>query len=367
MQMQRDRLVTGLVAAMALSAQAAQVFNEDVIVDGSLAIGLDATSSESFGSDTLRLKENNLRIHFDDSSNDGSFPDNDWRIVINDSSSGGDNFFAIEDSETSKQVFRVDAGSQAHAIRAKGSHVGFGEGSPSVELHVTDGDTPTLRLEQDGSAGWGQATWDVAGNEANFFIRDAKNGSKLPFRIKPGAVNNRVAIHSNGGVGIGLSTGTGFPTPQAKFHVGAETDSGDGLLIGPAGTSSNSATLHVVGTALISGATYIGGTLKIASSRSLKENIAAVTALDAMTALRALEPVHYNYIGETESQLGFIAEDVPDLVASDSRKSLTPMDFTALLTRVTQEQQTTIEQQQETIATLESRLAKLENLLSVGE
>ena len=68
--------------------------------------------------------------------------------------------------------------------------VGLGTSVPYVELHIVDGDTPTVRLDQDGSAGWTAQRWDVAGNETNFFIRDATNGSRLPFRIFPGAPSN---------------------------------------------------------------------------------------------------------------------------------------------------------------------------------
>ncbi|MCP4053028.1 MAG: hypothetical protein GY739_08165, partial [Mesoflavibacter sp.] len=67
----------------------AQVFTTDLITQGSACIGFDCTSSESFGFDTLRLKENNLRVHFDDTSSSASFPKNDWRLIANDSSNGG--------------------------------------------------------------------------------------------------------------------------------------------------------------------------------------------------------------------------------------------------------------------------------------
>ena len=42
-----------------------QVIADDLIVTGSLAVGFDAVDGESFGFDTFRLKENNIRIHFD--------------------------------------------------------------------------------------------------------------------------------------------------------------------------------------------------------------------------------------------------------------------------------------------------------------
>ncbi len=34
------------------------------------------------------------------------------------------------------------------------------------------GDTPAWRLEQTAAGGFTAQTWDVAGNEANFFVRD---------------------------------------------------------------------------------------------------------------------------------------------------------------------------------------------------
>jgi hypothetical protein len=40
----------------------------------------------------------------------------------------------------------------------------------------------------------------VAGNEANFFIRDLTGGSRLPFRIRPGAPTDSIDIRTNGEV-----------------------------------------------------------------------------------------------------------------------------------------------------------------------
>ena len=51
-----------------------QVILDDLIVDGSGCVGFDCVNGESFGFDTLRLKENNTRIKFQDTSNSASFP-----------------------------------------------------------------------------------------------------------------------------------------------------------------------------------------------------------------------------------------------------------------------------------------------------
>ena len=64
----------------------------------------------------------------------------------------------------------------------------------------------------------------------------------------------------------------------------------------------------------------------------------------------ALQPVVFNYRNETgEDYVGFIAEDVPELVAVSDRDALSTMDIVAVLTRVVQEQQNKIKE-------LESRL-----------
>ena len=64
----------GLAALVAMPAAADQVILDDLIVDGSICVGLDCVNGESFGFDTLRLKENNLRIRAVDTSSTSSFP-----------------------------------------------------------------------------------------------------------------------------------------------------------------------------------------------------------------------------------------------------------------------------------------------------
>ena len=65
------------------------MINDDLIVDGSACIGFDCVNGESFGFDTIRLKENNLRIKFDDTSVAASFPRTDWQLTANASANGG--------------------------------------------------------------------------------------------------------------------------------------------------------------------------------------------------------------------------------------------------------------------------------------
>lgn len=88
-----------------------------------------------------------------------------------------------------------------------------------------------------------------------------------------------------------------------------------------------------------------GGVWTNSSSRERKDNIVALTPEEALAALIALEPVRFNYKRDTsEEYVGFIAEDVPGLVASTDRMSLSTMDIVAVLTKVVQQQQQKIEE-----------------------
>lgn len=114
-----------------------------------------------------------------------------------------------------------------------------------------------------------------------------------------------------------------------------------------------------------------GGVWTNASSRDYKENIFDLTIEDAKMALNDLRPKRYNYKVDNEDEcLGFIAEDVPELVASKDRKSLSPMDIVAVLTKVVQEQQDEIDhlkaknnQLSETLTTLTNRQDAIEDML----
>ncbi len=213
------------------------VINDDLIVDGSACIGFDCVNGESFSFDTIRLKENNLRIKFDDTSVAASFPRNDWQLTANDSANGGASKFSIDDVSGSRTPFTVEANARSHSLYVDdGGRIGIRTSTPSTEIHVIDGDTPTLRLQQDGSSGFEPQTWDVAGNETNFFIRDVTNGSALPFRIRPGAPTSSIFIDVDGDVGIGTAS------PSNSLHV-RRSDATSKVLIEEATTTAGTYTL----------------------------------------------------------------------------------------------------------------------------
>lgn len=112
------------------------------------------------------------------------------------------------------------------------------------------------------------------------------------------------------------------------------------------GTTSPTYPLHMASGAHVTS----GGTWTDASSREYKDNIQDLTLDSAKATLDQLNPVTFVYKKEQDDQhVGFIAEDVPDLVATKDRKGLAPMDIVAVVTKVVQDQQKTIKSQNETI------------------
>ncbi len=217
-------LAGGFLLLASATTLADQVILDDLIVDGSSCVGQDCVNGESFGFDTIRLKENNLRIKFQDTSNSASFPTNDWQLTANDSTNGGANKFSIDDIDGGKTPFTIEAGAPSHSLYVDdGGRLGLGTSTPVVDVHVKTGNTPTLRLEQDGSSGFTAQTWDVAANETNFFVRDATNGSTLPFRIRPAAPSNSIYVDADGDVNFGHTT-------SSDFQLDVRQNSGAGAL-----------------------------------------------------------------------------------------------------------------------------------------
>jgi hypothetical protein len=360
------------------------VHADDVIIDGSLCVGNDCYSGLAFGFDTIVMMENNLRIFFDDTSTIQNYPRNDWRIVANDSTDGGGNYFAVQDATEVSNVLVLEAGAPDNSLYVDNhGDVGINTSTPYYELHIVDGDSPAVRLDQDGSYGWTPQKWDLCGNESNFFIRDATHASKLPFRIEPDAPTDSIFIKSSGNVGIG----TGSPSEpleiertgtNAKIWVD-RTDGATGQLTASAsnvqiGAASNHPVRIVANGSYrmeiqqdgdivmaVGGGTYdhASGDWLDGSSRDYKKNIAELKAETAMAAFNDLKPVTFQFKADKDNELkvGFIAEDVPDLVATRTRKNLSSMDIVAVLTKVMQEQQKTISKLQEKMAELEKKLS----------
>lgn len=309
-----------------------QVIADDLIVQGSICAGFDCVNNESFGFDTIRMKENNLRIKFEDTSVD-AFPSDDWQLTANDNLSGGLNRFSIENITAARVPFTVEGSAPTNSLYLDSTgNVGLGTSTPALELHLNSADTPAMRLEQNNSGGFTPQTWDVAGNEANFFVRDVTNGSLLPFRIRPGAPTSSIDVAASGNVGIGIGT------PQAKLHVNGDA--------------------------------YIAGTLTQLSSRSAKTNLVAVASDAVLDQLSRLPLWTWNYLSSDtqDRHIGPVAEDFYATFGfGTSAKQLAPSDVAGVALAASQALQREIAARDQTIAALEARLARLEEILMERE
>ncbi|MBU1820100.1 MAG: tail fiber domain-containing protein [Bacteroidetes bacterium] len=328
------------------------VVNDDHIVIGSSCVGLDCINGENFGFHTIRLKENNTRIGFDDTSNSLNFASNDWELEANESPAGGTNSFAIRDATANRSIFKMMAGApEASLFIQNNGKVGLGTSNPQLELHINDDDSPSLRLEQNGSGGWGTQTWDVAANEANFFIRDVTNASKLPFRIRPGAPTSSIDIDANGNVRIGTATAV-------------------------------TTKLHVEGNAYIKDTLYVQNHVSLGvnspSDRKLKTDIQEFT--NATSLLANLQPKTYQYDRTkypemnfpNSVQYGLIAQEVEELLPAlvsevhhpkgIDFKSVNYVGLIPILVQGIKEMQEKINDQQRELAQLREQLLKVDKL-----
>ncbi len=342
------------------------VIADDLIVQGSACVGLDCVDGESFGFDTIRVKENNDRIQFDDTSSSAGFASNNWQIRANSSASGGGNFLAFVDqgttgnSETGTIVFEVDAGAPANSLRVSSSgNIGLGTATPVLDIHVNTTDTPAMRLEQNNTGGFTAQTWDIAGNEANFFVRDVTSGSRLPFRIRPGAPTSSIDISATGDVGLATASpklqlevfgDTGLPASSGTTPTGITRFSQNGgtgvidfgfgggagwmqvydssnlatkfsLLLNPTGgnvgigTNAPTELLSVNGSASKPG----GGTWAVFSDERLKRIRGSYNS--GLKAVMRLQPLRYEYkpdnalgINSPGEHIGFSAQAVQQVI-----------------------------------------------------
>ena len=388
----------------------AQVIATDLIVDGSACIGVDCTSSESFGFDTLRLKENNLRIKFDDTSSSGSFPNNDWQLTANDSGNGGANKFSIEDITGGKTPFTLEAAAPSNSLYVDDAgNIGVGTSTPVVEVHVVDGDSPTLRLEQNGSSGFGAQTWDLAGNETNFFVRDVTNGSKLPFKIIPNSPVNSLYVHPDG---IGL--GTASPdaaldvtiSSNAQVLIGENLEGATGddpMIVMKNLVSGNNWSLttqdgsfvfddedtteaieaqfndsgrvrfrSVTGGVVVTtfdllptGNLTIAGTLTETSDINSKENFETVDPRTVLEKVAALPITTWNYRDDTAMQMGPMAQDFfATFGLGGTAQGLSPRNVASVALAAVQGLNAEVEAKDAEITQLNERLAALEAMVA---
>jgi hypothetical protein len=205
--------------------------------------------------------------------------------------------------------FKNKTTGNASQVFDNGNQIGIGTDEPSQRLEVNG----SLQIHDRNSNLAGLIITQSEGESTGYIMHNRAS----TLTIGAGSVD-RITIDRDGNVGIGTSR----PAHPLQMASGA----------------------HVTA----------GGVWTNSSSRQKKENILELTLEDAIAALAVLEPVHFNYKTDTvEQHIGFIAEDVPEIVATSDRQGLSTMDIVAVLTRVVQAQQQQIDE-------LEARLEATE-------
>jgi hypothetical protein len=164
----------------------------------------------------------------------------------------------------------------------------------------------------------------------------------------------------------GGNVGIGTTSPGAKLHVVGSTvhlTSSDGRKYIRLRTSGGALDIDVTpGQRLYINNGNAAGTFvynaQHVSTREVKEGINDLSAGEAMALFQGLNPVKFRFKQDAAKKLhlGFIAEDVPPVVAGPDRRAISYNSIVALLTKVVREQQ-------RTIGALEQALGRLEHKL----
>ncbi|MBF0370349.1 MAG: tail fiber domain-containing protein [Magnetococcales bacterium] len=212
-------------------------------------------------------------------------------------------------------------------------YVGIGTDSPESLLQVgdsADGGTPGVISIASGD---GRSSGQIYQSNNQLYIEATNDSASL-------------TLKTNGGHMVFMESGVEKMRLNSSYN-----DECDGCL--GIGTASPDYPLHMASGAYVTD----GGVWTDASSREFKENIFDLSSEAAREALAQLSPKTFNYKNEQDDpKVGFIAEEVPELVATPNRKGLSPMDIVAVVTKVVQDQQKTIQNQAAEIQTLKTLL-----------
>jgi len=209
---------------------------------------------------------------------------------------------------------------------------------------------------------WGRTTFKVEDNGAvttafSFFANGASSWGSAPFVLGQDLRNRGMVITdkaANNQKNIYFGWNVGESHEYAEIFALQEGIAWKNLVLNPYGGNvgigtTNPEFLIDTGGAYCNGTTWVN-----ASSREYKKDIQALTRDEAMNTLQGLSPVRFCFKGiPDERRVGFIAEDVPDLVAMKDRKGMSPMDVVAVLTKVVQEQQKAIAELSKKVAELD--------------
>ncbi len=249
----------------------------------------------------------------------GTYNGNEWSDPL-----------VIENSAPTGSLYINAAGNVGIGTTTPSSNIVIkGDESPLAEFYGSKEDWATIDFIQEDETGTKKSAIGMSHPDffnGHAFILGTFNGEEWsdPLVVENFAPTGSFYVNADGNVGIGTTE------PEEKLQV--------------------------------EGDLFVTGSITEGSSRKFKDDINNLTGKEALGALKELKPTKFRYKTDTlkEEHLGFIAEEVPDLVAINNRKSLRTMDIVAVLTKVVQDQQKTIETMSKEFAELQSRLKSFE-------
>ena len=327
------------------------------------------------------------------------------RDDVNDTDYNSKLVFELKHSFNNENSFIVDTSGDINLadgsvfIDKSENRIGLGTTIPEGNLHMVTPGLTNMILE----SGWG-GKWNINVGAVGLYFTDALNHNSIVKIFNYGKVNSLVI--RNGNIGLGTNTpqakldvrgdavingelnttkaitasfsgdtskaalkmmdisvnntdnsqksDVGFAMTNARENFTWsfrtwEPDSGFAIAkYGNGGTKefrlydSDPTDATTVVLQLANGA-WCDGVWHNTSSRSMKQDIQPLSTKEALEAFKKLQPVTYAYkANPTDPKVGFIAEDVPELVADPKHKSLSAMDMVALLTKVVQVQEKTL-------------------------
>ncbi|BAY08539.1 DUF6519 domain-containing protein [Calothrix sp. NIES-2098] len=359
--------VTGTFAADTFTGNRLQI-NGDSNISGSLTIARDLTVNGRFNTADLNIN-GALEVE--------TFTANSFQIR-GDGGIAGSLAIANDLNVTDKTKtanLEVTGTSQINNLQANNlqinRNVGIGVARPLARLH-NQGAAPLPGQSQISSNG---INVNSTGTSFNQYLNvgdivTVTNGSTNQSRLITSIAANGTSLTVNAPFIPGLpATGVEFTYQQPITRL-ADSSGVTQFIITSTGNVGIGTSRPDLDTKLhIQGNVRVYGNLFQDSSRELKDNISEISQQEVYEILKGLNPVKYSYKNDTEQRwhLGFIAEQVPEVLASPDKTAVQPFNIVAVLAKAVKDQQAAIakltnlvEEQQKQIVALTQQTKSLE-------